>query len=824
MAWVLTASAVAATADVVFPDGTPQIGDTVVLEVSVTADGALLAGAEPTLRAETGLVRAARGEAAPGRWVFLYQALNEHDTLTVQIGADTVRRWEVHPKPAAPPALALAGDTLGSATRRRPYTFSVTGPALLDPDELRVTVPEGTAEVVADGGSVAVQWKAGGLSYPRAVPIAVRSLDLPGPPAWHVLSLQAGLTLPIETSPSSEVTVTVGRRRYGPFYADDEGYTVPALDVRPGETSAEVLVVDPLGNHQRSTVALGGSILPILAAEVEGTLHPDLPPPVVHLLGLQPSGRPWRRGADLSCTDSRGNTLEATFDGGGRWRVPVPLPVAPIAPERVDCVLAGQASAAATVPLGELPPTSLMLRVDPPVLNADSPEATIRAYVEDLRGQRGSIEQLSVSAAHGALQIAPAGSYISGLYNGREAIPYQEAVLTATWSRPTSTRTPWQLVLSATAGTDAVVLSGRVLDRNGDAVEGQEVSFRVQDVERSAESDARGWATVTFPALAGAAARVVVTSASLERQALLLPGQSLGGSPALPDLQVIKRVPVRAGNVRGIFVTTEPRIIAANSGVARVEVRPVDRDNNPVLDEEIILRASQGQLSMIEPEPDGSYFATYTPPAGIDQATVEITATTADGGYAATTDLTILPRVFEQMLSISGGTLWNSRAAALGGWISARYSRQLPQTFSSGEAVFSTWWHIDLGGYQVHIEEDIPSLGSSLDLRVLINTGGLGGSIRRQQRRRSAWAGATLSPSVFWQQARLDGIEVSRGWGASTSPIGGLQLFAGAGWQLGGGEWQLQLRAFTKAHATSTVGWEGQVGGVALTAGYNFLF
>jgi len=821
LAALATTSALAATVSPVFPSGPPRAGEPATFEVLVS-DGALpVPDLRPIVTPRSGTAEA-RGQVAPGLWRYRYVAPGDgDDTIDVLVGTESVS-WPVSVASQPVPVLALSGERRGSVRRPR-FRLEMSSPLPIDASALRTASSEGRLSVIDEDGALWLEWAPPSTPFPRAVPVGVLDAARPGAPTWAVFSLQAGLPLPIQTAPESAVSVRVGRRVYGPFRADAEGYVTPTIEVRPGESVARVTATDPLGNQQVSTVALGGSLLPSLVGIAEGSLHPDLPEPAVHLLGIRSDGRPWRREGSLSCTNRRGDALSPVLVGDGQWRVPVPVPIAPIEDERISCVLDGQARAQVTVPLGSLSPTQLLLRVDPPHLSADAPTASVRAHVEDHLGQRGPVETLSLTAEHGELESAAAGNYLAGLYSGERAAPHGGDTITATWVRPSSTLDVWQLQLSAIAQpTGEVLLGGRALDRHGEAVRGAAVTLRTEGVEIVAETDATGWASVLLPKPNDRSVYVSAHTGVLDRYAVILPGQSTGRTPSAPDLRVTEQIRVNAGRIRGLFVTTEPRIIAANSGIARVEVRPVDAGGNPVLDEDIVLKASAGRLSMIEPEPNGSYFATYTPPEGVDAATVEITASTVDGDYAATTDLTILPRIFEQMFSVSGGTLWNGRAASLNGWGSARYARQLPWSLTTGASVFTTWWHLDVGGYALQLEEQDGA--AELELLTFVNTSGPGASVRRQQRRNAAWGGVTISPNVSWTRARLGGEEVLRGWRTSLQPAAGVQVFAGVGWQLGSGEWMLELRAFSLNQTAETIGWEAQVGGFSATAGYNFFF
>ncbi|MFT4979485.1 MAG: hypothetical protein ACI8S6_005396, partial [Myxococcota bacterium] len=314
---LLAAAATAATLTAIFPAGTPTAGDDVVLEVIVTEGARSLPGQRPSVTPASGEIVAVLGEHSPGRWRFLYRAPPSTDLLSLQLGEDTTA-LTVTPASRPEPGLVLSGELLASASRRRPITLAVSGEGAPVADDLSVVSSEGLAAVITgEDGGLRVQWQSSGTAFPRAVPLGVIDHTRPGPPTWVTILLQAGLSLPIQTEPQATITVQIGRRSYGPFVADQDGLVALSVDVRPGETVAIVTARDRLGNEQRSTVSLGGSVLPVLVGAVEGSIHPELSDPVAHFFAARPSGRPWRRGDELSCVDRQGEPLRSIFDGEG---------------------------------------------------------------------------------------------------------------------------------------------------------------------------------------------------------------------------------------------------------------------------------------------------------------------------------------------------------------------------------------------------------------------------------------------------------------------------------------------------------------------------
>ncbi|MEL6349777.1 MAG: hypothetical protein AAFV53_42130, partial [Myxococcota bacterium] len=740
-------------------------------------------------------------------------------------GADGVTELPIRTRTLPPPTLQLQDNLYAQIGARKPVSIRVQGNDL-SPDVLDIAVPEGRIlEVLEDERGALIQWQPGAAPYPRAVPVVVRDRRHPGhPPASSVVRLSASTSLPISgLTEGDAVTIRIGDRNYGPVVADGRGQVQVSIVALPGDRYADVEVADRVGNIQRSQRPLGGISRPSLVGVVEGTHNPELPAPRLHLVARQVDGSAWRGEAPVCyLLDTQLAALSPV--GVGRWTLRLPPS---LADQRIDCVLQGQPQRF-VAPLGGLPPETLHLRIDPPILSVDAPYGRIQAYLEDRLGRRAPSETIQLYSRYGQIQaIRPGGdgAYLFAEYNGEELLQAQLDVITAAWQRPSSTETVWGVALSVEPQSPTQLrVSGRALDASANPVRDTTLRIQAGEEYRDVITDADGWASATLP-MPPKETAILVRSGFLVERALWSPGERRGPSPERPDLEATQEVRVQAGRIQELFVTIQPRIIQASSGKARLEVQPVDRAGNVVLDADLMLDASAGYIGMIEPEPDGRYFADYFPPRDMVQGEVRVTVKTADGGYSASTDLLIMPFVYNAVFNVSAGWVAGQQLDEWGGWM--RYGRRLKSdalTQVSGDTVFTTWVHGQLGGYRQSARGSDPNTSSLTQVQQFTIPMSLGLTGRIQRRRLTGGIGAGFSPLVPYLLRRSEGDEeILNDWGVIAQ---GGELFAEVGLQSRNGntEWVGQLRYFTLFEDPGAQIGGGESRGVFLTTGYSFLF
>jgi hypothetical protein len=210
---------------------------------------------------------------------------------------------------------------------------------------------------------------------------------------------------------------------------------------------------------------------------------------------------------------------------------------------------------------------------------------------------------------------------------------------------------------------------------------------------------------------------------------------------------------------------------------------------------------------------DGTWEALFTPPASVPYATVLISATSADDSFPeATTELELIPRTVRYAPGLTGGYLIGRRGFG-SPWVGAEVDMRLPW---GGERLFGRLG-IGLYGEQASLQDLTDVV--VLDLDVIPIT--LGMLSREVRGRYSGWVGAHVIVAPFLLQTRF-GDSVGTGGPGIAGP--GIGLFSGVGVRMRAGEPQLQLAYHFLTMEGADTGWDGPIGGLALTAGYKLLY
>ena len=803
-------------------EGLPLAGEAVPIEL-LLLDGARPAAAlDPTVVARAGDVVGPLTAVSPGRWSLRYRAPAGvvEDGLQVTLD-DRVIELTLPVLLEPEPALALPAVLTGLTGRATELALGGVDAALAA--RLVVVATEGKAAIEPTPAGAILRLQPGPEPFARAVPVAVLDPDdARRPPAFTVLRLTGRPRIPIQvTEPGTRVTLEVGGRRYGPFEAGADGIARTSAEVRPGESVAEVLLEDLAGNSQRSSVALGGDQRPAILAIGRAAGPSSERGAVVEVFAVDARGRPWR-GPSPTCGTSVGQSVDLAALSPGRWRGAVPSP-----PQgaffdlRVDCSLADQATASARVPVGAPRPARLTLQAWPPELSAEAPRAQVQAFLESATGERLAAEGITVSAELGRLSVESAtpGAALRASYDGTAAVAAGGDHLSAAWSAAPGAGPPRAVSLGVDwpAPDAPLVVRARALDGQGRALAGVPVTLTGEGVVLELSTEADGWASAAFrPPSRPGPARISARAAGAERSRLVLPRESTGGVPGEPDLQASLTLPIRAGRVRSVFLSTEPRSLPAVPGqTARVVVRLVDDQGNPVTDEALQLEATAGVVTRARRRPDGAYEATWAPPPGMPYGDVRITVTSARGAFSATTtELEVVPQVVRRAPGVQVG--WLAGQAGLSSpYVGIVGDLQVPRL---GARVYLRA-SVGLYGERIETIDEVSGAALSLDIDVL--PVGLGLLARQDRGRLSGWLGGEGLAVPYQLEARYGDAVASEG--VAIAPPG-VRAFTGGGWRLRGSELTAELAYTFVTMNAAEVGWQGAVGGLQATAGYRVLF
>lgn len=796
--------AAAAAPVLVATEGAVHPGDEVALELAGVGDGS------PELQATSGAVLGAPVPLGDGRWRVRYRAPSApgEARLLLNSGAAPIG-LSLPVAPWPPPAVTLPATRSHLVGAAGGVHVPLSGAI----DGLELVGPEGETARGADE----LIWQPGPDPFPRAVPLLLHDPRQSGVPAATVVLLRARPRLPVQTEPGTKVTVQVGRRSYGPVVAGADGVAQATAEVRPGETTATLLLEDAAGNVQRSSLNLGGAPRPALAALAESRLPGQERAPRVHLLAVSPAGTPWT-GTPPICVTSLGARATVVSVAPGRWTATVPKqPDDAAFAVRLDCTVEGVAVATVRVAPPPPRPDSLDLRLSPPELSAELPRGAVRVALLGAEGDRLPANGIELEAELGALdEIEPGPGALRAVYAGDAAVAAGGDTLTARWSPPAGTGPVRALTLSGerTRGADHARVHARALDAEGRSLAGVRVGLWVGGAEVEVVTDATGWATAAVPVPAGVAVPEA-RSGGVVRRLTLPDAATIGPLPGQADLTAQLRIPIRTGQVRQVFLSTDPGTLVL-TGVerARVVVRLEDQEGNPVADPSLGLVASEGVVTRPRRRADGTYEALWAPPPGMTLGRVRITAESGDGSFAATsTDLDIVPREARRAPGFAVGWLAGPRGVS-SPFLRVSGDLRLPV---AGGRVYGRAW-VGLYGEQA-ATTDVTGLDVAVDLTLL--PVGLGAATRQERGRIASWFGASFVLAPYRLEAQVGDAVPARGI-AWANP--GFEVGTGGGWRLRGGELTADLGYLFLSTTPDGIGWRGPVGGFMSTLGYRLLF
>ncbi len=814
---LLAGPAFGAEALLLAPEGDPMPGTETALVLAVW-DGTTgpVVSEVPQVMATAGEVVSVTATEPDGIWRVLWRTPEEGESADLLIGLRGQAPIRLGVDLGTPAASGLEGPDRvdGRARSATPIRIPVTGEDLPDPEELQVQVPEGqVVEVLAAAEGLEVLWQPLPDREARAVAIGLRDQRRPGaPPIWVTARLRAKVPVSVTTEPGTRLTVQVSGRTYGPVVADSDGRAATTVDLWPGETRAEATLEDDLGNSQRTPIVLPGSSEPSLSVLVAGVLAPGSPPPPLHLRAIDARGRSWS-GGQPECRATGVGELPVSAVSSGTWRATLPPRLVDLVQDlRVDCGLPGtSASTTMRIPVGGGVPRRVVLRVYPEVLTSDFPVAQVQAHVEDLTGDRVSPDRLSLLAEHG--QLTPTADGRPLVAADFTASPdHRQDVIRALWYHPPGTGSAWDLKIAR--GPDGRLIV-RAIDRLGRPIPEVSVALRVNTETHEALTDARGWAVFTGIATGGQrtveARTTDVVRRVLETTWAPLPIRD----PAGPDLVAEQPIAVEVGRVREVYISADPSLLYTGSGdTAQVTVRLLDREGSPVVDEEVVVQADRGVVSALEVLPDGSLEATYSPPTGLSRGPVELVAQGPGGAFAAATSLTLQPRPMDRSLSAVSGVLAGP-GPRVSPFVGVDFETRFPFV-ARGLLIRAS-----AAGWVARTTVEDSDREADVELHMELVSLSVAVFGRWERDLWTLWAGGGAQVVPYHVEIRYAEVAPVAGFGLHQP---GLVAFVGGGRRFRAGEVFAELRGLGVSAYTEDFGYEGQLGGVALLAGYRLIF
>lgn len=697
----------------------------------------------------------------------------------------------------------------------RDYSFTVTGEDIPPIEAFQVSVAEGTvAEVTPVVGGIKVSIELDGSPYPRVVAVGVRDRRRRERPRWSTIRLRAHPKLPLEVEPGSQARFLVGSRTYGPFSAGDDGRMVARIDQYPGEGAAEVTVVDGLGNETHTNVPLPIHHQPSFAILPEGPQRRGGVPPVVFLHAVDGDGKAWR-GAAPECRTPLGPVL-VRGDITGEWWFNLSSPSGDyLDQQRVRCSLSRDTGVSARIPVARSA-GALKLRVWPEDLAADFPVAEFQVAIEDLQGERLPAQGLQVTAERGEIRIqSPSDEVLRGEYDGSALLDGGVDVMHVRYEAAGGVGFPDHLELGYACGPPAeeVDVFARIMNIDGAPLADVPTSLSVGGLSVETTSGQHGWAVARLPVPRDQEAFVVEASTAYRNTRTLgIRGGRMNTGPGTPDLSIRRELNILPGSVEGIEVSVDPPILfLGQRSTAFVRVLFKDRVGIPVTDEAVIVEVSEGEVSELTRQPDGSFVAVYQPESHQTPRVVSITARMESSGRSASTLLELQPSPVDGAIGLNVGFLTSFGDVRPYGslvldWRTDLLDRTVMFRFGFGQ----TW--------EVY---DVPTaVGSNAELKILYYPVELGMLLRRDRQGNSFWVGGVGTAWPYWSQLRYGNDVVGDGFGV----LPGVGIVGGLGRRVGLGELSLEARAYAVPGPQGDMNYSGNAGGLAVGLGYRVVY
>jgi hypothetical protein len=341
------------------------------------------------------------------------------------------------------------------------------------------------------------------------------------------------------------------------------------------------------------------------------------------------------------------------------------------------------------------------------------------------------------------------------------------------------------------------------------------VSVRLGGEEQALETDAGGWLSLPLAPVSDPDVVELVSGEVAARLALLPWAPPPALDPAAAALEASRELRLRAGRVREVRITAEPAVLYTGAGAtASILVSLLDRSGIPVSDEPVTIAASDGEVSPARQLSDGSLEAIYVPPPGYSYGSVVVTAAGEGGAFTATTALELRPFPLRRGVAVSAGYITNI------GEISAPWFGLdldwtipgLPEGFVARASV-SAW--SDRGSvYDA-------AVGETSDFRLANLSFSPALAWRRELGLWAVWGGGGLAVTPYRLEWRFGSDDPFSGVGLHRP---GGAAFVGLARRVAGGELEGELRGISQQGMLEAVGYDGQIGGVALSVGYRVLY
>ncbi len=787
-------------------------GEAVVLEVVSTVPKRSVSQASPSISTPQGAVGDVL-EIGPGHWQARLEGLPESDTQAI-VEWNGMSAFVPIPK-AQMPKQALSAQPLieGKVGSTVHFLVEPLFKEELAAKDLALWSQEGEIHAENDNdGATKVVFKPSQSPFPRSVPIIIQSKkSLRSKPLLVIARLSATPTIPVKTEPGAEVSLTVGKNRYGPEVADENGRVVFDVSIAPGVDRAIAELKDKLGNKQNSTILLGGTTGPAVTLAHSGSVIEGGVAPTIFVAAAHQSGKPFLPTPSCDWIDS--GRLHSI--GDGIWIAQ--LPSNAIIGTQITCRAGEGTPASISVPIDRQRATRLVLHAYPRELSTDIPVAELQAYLLNGKGERLPAEGIVLEAEIGRVlpDTNTGETFTRARYDGSSAVSMGEDVLRATWKRPQGQGGVWNMAVRSASpkGSQAALIDVRTIDQGGRPLANTPVTFRFGSQQVDSATGPDGWTTHTFSWRGDESTAVVeVQSSGLVRRTIVRRNTRPLPAAGSPDLVTENLIPIRPGRIHSVILNLSPRVLTNDGMVGTLSVHLEDRAGNRVVGQNVSIAASQGTVGPVTARQDGTYNAQYAPPIGMPPGRVRVTASTDDGNFSAATDIEVVPRVVKWTIGAGGGLLvGNNRLRT--STFDVLFERRLP--------VPTLYIRTNASTYQLNIQQTDSVTNLKTEMHTTIFPIGLGVAIHRGKVRLPLSFGAQLLLAPYTVSTRFNDVDASAGMGWML-PGAGFHL--GTGWRMARGELYTEARYMLLTAPGETLGWTGPMGGILGSIGYKFFY
>ena len=258
----------------------------------------------------------------------------------------------------------------------------------------------------------------------------------------------------------------------------------------------------------------------------------------------------------------------------------------------------------------------------------------------------------------------------------------------------------------------------------------------------------------------------------------------------------------------------EPAILRAGPGaVAYVIVRLEDGAGQAVIDEEVTLEATEGEIGELRARPDGTLVATFTPAVTDRPREVEITARTES--IRTSTHLALEPRVVQFSFGpwVGGHSNLGILAGPAGG-VDVDVRLRAP---GLGESLI---WRTAAVGMGLRAAVNVEGVSPSVDVRMTVVPISTMLLFRQDGGPWAVWAGGGGTVAPQFSQNRIGGRLMSSGYGL----LGGPAVTAGASRRAPGGEVIVTVLGMWLPAPRKELGFSGNLGGLMGGIGYRLVY